>query len=49
MENNTLLQKENIGSTDKLWSKSFFIRTLLNGLLLVLPTIIILIFTLLGF
>jgi uncharacterized membrane protein len=42
MENKTLLQKENIVSTDKLWSKSFFIKTLMNGLLLVLPTIIIL-------
>lgn len=42
MENNTLLQKENIGSRDKLWSKAFFIKTLMNGLFLVLPTIIIL-------
>ncbi|PRY87628.1 DUF502 domain-containing protein [Mongoliibacter ruber] len=42
MRNTTFLQKEKGTSTDKLWSQSFFIKTLMNGLLLVLPTIIIL-------
>ncbi|WP_373521084.1 DUF502 domain-containing protein [Aquiflexum sp.] len=42
MRNETLLPKEKMVITEKLWSKSFFIKTLMNGLLLVLPTIIIL-------
>ncbi|HSI75058.1 MAG TPA: DUF502 domain-containing protein [Lunatimonas sp.] len=36
------VQNERIISEDKLWTKRFFIKTLLNGLLVVLPTIIIL-------
>lgn len=38
---NSLPIRENV-SFDKFWSKPFFIETLLNGLFLVLPTIIIL-------
>ncbi len=41
MKDAKLLLKEN-NSIDKFWTKSFFIKTLLNGLLLVLPSIIIL-------
>lgn len=41
MEKETLQNEKNI-SIDEFWTKSFFIKTLLNGLLLVLPTIIIL-------
>jgi len=36
------VQNERMLSEDKIWTKTFFIKTLLNGLLLVLPTIIIL-------
>lgn len=36
------VQNESMLSEDKIWTKTFFIKTLLNGLLLVLPTIIIL-------
>ncbi len=42
MKNNTNLQNLESRTNDKFWTKSFFIRTLLNGLLLTLPTIIIL-------
>jgi len=42
MKNPTQLQIEKDISIDEFWSKTFFIKTLLNGLLLVLPTIIIL-------
>jgi uncharacterized membrane protein len=42
MENPSSFQKEKINPSDQFWTKTFFIRTLLNGLLLVLPTIIIL-------
>ncbi len=41
MKDAKLLLKEN-NSIDEVWTKSFFIKTLLNGLLLVLPSIIIL-------
>jgi len=42
MENATLLPNGKMTSPENKYSKSFFIKTLLNGLLLVLPTIIIL-------
>lgn len=42
MRNTTLMQNEKNASSDKIWSQSFFIKTLMNGLLLVLPMIIIL-------
>jgi uncharacterized membrane protein len=42
MKNAMLAQKEVKFSEDQLGSKTFFIKTLLNGLLVVLPTIIIL-------
>ncbi|KEO74752.1 DUF502 domain-containing protein [Anditalea andensis] len=42
MKNTPTIQKEVAISQDTIWSKSFFIKTLLNGLLLILPTIIIL-------
>lgn len=42
MKKTTFLQNDKTISEDKLWTKTFFITTLLNGLLLVLPTIIIL-------
>jgi uncharacterized membrane protein len=42
MEDATSLQYRKKTVKDKLWTKSFFIRTLLNGLFLVLPSIIIL-------
>jgi len=42
MENPSSFQKEKINPSDQFWTKEFFIRTLLNGLLLVLPTIILL-------
>jgi uncharacterized membrane protein len=42
MENTSSFQKEKLNSSDQFWTKEFFIRTLLNGLLLVLPTIILL-------
>lgn len=41
MKKATLQNEKNI-SIDEFWTKPFFIKTLLNGLLLVLPTIIIL-------
>jgi uncharacterized membrane protein len=43
MENPTSIQNGTRIPSDKKWSRSFFFRTLLNGLFLVLPTIIILI------
>jgi len=43
MENSNSLPKRKAISSEKKWSRSFFFRTLLNGLFLVLPTIIILI------
>jgi uncharacterized membrane protein len=42
MKNAKSLNDQKIISEDKFWTKPFFIKTLLNGLLLVLPTIIIL-------
>lgn len=42
MENPTSLQSREEIPLDRFWSKSFFIKTFLHGLLLVLPTIIIL-------
>ncbi len=42
MKKTTNLQNLEKVPNDKLWSKAFFIKTLLNGLLLILPTIIIL-------
>lgn len=42
MKNTTYLHEEKKNFEDKFWTKSFFIKTLLNGLLLILPTIIIL-------
>lgn len=42
MKKTTNLQNLEKVPNDKLWSKSFFIKTLINGLLLILPTIIIL-------
>ncbi len=42
MKKATSLHNEKLVSTDNIWTKSFFIKTLLNGLLLILPTIIIL-------
>jgi uncharacterized membrane protein len=42
MKNASSFQPEKMISSDHLWTKEFFIKTLLNGLLLVLPTIIIL-------
>lgn len=42
MKNNMPAQNKRMIFEDKLWTKLFFIRTLLNGLLLVLPSIIIL-------
>ncbi len=42
MKNAMLLHEQRKISEDKFWTKSFFIKTLLNGLLLILPTIIIL-------
>jgi len=43
MENLTSMPNGRKIPTEKKWSRSFFFRTLLNGLFLVLPTIIILI------
>lgn len=43
MKNTTSLPTRKIVSQEKKWTRSFFIRTLLNGLFLVLPTIIILV------
>ena len=42
MKNPTSLQNEKMISKEELWTKPFFIKTLMNGLLLVLPSIIIL-------
>jgi uncharacterized membrane protein len=42
MENNTLSQTAEKTQGDGLWSKSFLIRTFLHGLILILPTIIVL-------
>ncbi|MGF1638489.1 MAG: DUF502 domain-containing protein [Cyclobacteriaceae bacterium] len=42
MKNTVTLYNKNKRPEEKFWTKSFFIKTLLNGLLLVLPTIIIL-------
>ncbi|WP_373495136.1 DUF502 domain-containing protein [Aquiflexum sp.] len=42
MRNASSLPNGKLASADKLWTQSFFIKTLMNGLLLVLPTIIIL-------
>jgi uncharacterized membrane protein len=42
MEDTTSLQYPKKTTKDRLWTKSFFVRTLLNGLFLVLPSIIIL-------
>ncbi|WP_114752547.1 DUF502 domain-containing protein [Pleomorphovibrio marinus] len=42
MKNPVQVQNEREFPEDKFWTKTFFIQTLLNGLLLVLPTIIIL-------
>lgn len=42
MKNSSVLTPEKDIPLDKFWSKAFFVKTLLNGLLLVLPTIIIL-------
>lgn len=42
MKNTKSLQNREKVNSDKFWTKAFFIKTLLNGLLLILPTIIIL-------
>jgi uncharacterized membrane protein len=42
MKNANPTQMDRIVSEGKLWTKTFFIKTLLNGLLVVLPSIIIL-------
>lgn len=42
MKKSSILTPDNDIPIERFWSKSFFVRTLLNGLLLVLPTIIIL-------
>ena len=42
MKNPVSVHNERESTEDKFWTRTFFIQTLLNGLLLVLPTIIIL-------